>query len=78
MEGKKKSRFDLKDRFLYFDNRLCIPRSSVRLKIINDIRGNGLGGHFGRDKTTRQVEIRFFWPQLKKEVAKLVRDDRVS
>lgn len=31
--GKKDSRFNLQEGFLFFDNRPCIPRSSIRLKL---------------------------------------------
>lgn len=48
----------------------CIARSSLRLQSIKEIHdGGGLGGHFGRDKTTQQIEQRYHWPQLRKEVA---------
>jgi hypothetical protein len=31
-----------------------------------------LAGHFGRDKTIEEVERQFYWPSLKKDVAKIV------
>lgn len=74
---EKKSRFDIQEGFLFFDDRLCIPRSSIRLKLISEIHGNGLGGHFGRDKTILQLEARYFWPQLKKEAAKFVQQCQI-
>lgn len=37
------------DGFLFFDNCLCIPQSSLRLQLIHEMHGNGLGGHFGRE-----------------------------
>ena len=32
----------------------------------------GLAGHFGRDKTIEEVECQFYWPGLKRGVAKIV------
>ena len=36
----------------------------------------GLAGHFGQNKTIEVVEHRFYWPNLKKDVAKIVRQCR--
>ena len=35
-----------------------------------------MGGHFGRDKTIALVEYRFFWPSLKKDVWKVIKQCR--
>ena len=32
----------------------------------------GLAGHFGRDKTIEKVECQFYWPGLKRGIAKIV------
>ncbi|KAK8952345.1 hypothetical protein KSP39_PZI004083 [Platanthera zijinensis] len=40
------------------------------------MHAGGAAGHFGRDKTTTLVEDRFFWPSLKKDVARVTRHCR--
>jgi len=64
--------YTLLDGFLFFKNRLCIPRTSLRKFLIWEIHAGGLAGHFGKDKTTLAVEDHFFWPSLKRDVAHIV------
>ena len=53
----------LHDGFLFEGNQLCVPDCSLREKIIQDMHGGGLRGHFGQDKTYAMIEQKFFWPK---------------
>ena len=53
-------------------NKLCIPRTSVRDFLVWEVHAGGLSGHFGRDKTIEEVERQFYWPSLKRDVAKII------
>ena len=37
-----------------------------------ELHAGGLTGHFGREKTIEAVDNLFYWPSLKKDVAKLI------
>ena len=64
--------FILRDGYLFKANKLCIPRTSVRDFLVWEVHTGGLLGHFGRDKTIEEVERQFYWPSLKRDVAKII------
>ena len=64
--------FLLQDGYLFRSRLLYIPRTSLREFLVWELHAGGLAGHFGRNKTIEAVEHRFYWPSLKRDVARLV------
>ncbi|EOY08377.1 Uncharacterized protein TCM_022739 [Theobroma cacao] len=65
--------YRLHEDYLFKGNQLCIPEGSLREQIIRELHGNGLGGHFGRDKTLAMVADRYYWPKMRRDVERLVK-----
>ncbi|RVW58957.1 Transposon Tf2-12 polyprotein [Vitis vinifera] len=78
LSGSKATRIDFQilEVYLFYKNSLCLPRTSLRDHVIWELHGGGMGGHFGRDKTIALVEDRLFWPSLKKDVWKGIKQCR--
>ena len=70
-EGNARKGSNLQDDFLFRGDQLCIPRTSLREKLMQELHSGGLGGHFGRDKTLHLRQERFYWPRAKRDVATL-------
>lgn len=51
---------------------LCILHASFQDLLVWEMHAGGSTGHLGRDKTIDLVEDRFYWPSLRKDVAKIV------
>lgn len=49
------------DGFLFKENRLCAPNSSMRELLVCEVRGGGLMGHFGVRKTLDVLHEHFFF-----------------
>lgn len=57
--------------FFFFVSRdiNCVLEGSLHLKIIHELHNEG---HVGRDKTLKLMSDQFYWPSMRKEVAKFV------
>ena len=62
----------LQEGYLFKGAKLCIPRTSIRNFLIWELHAGGLAEHFRVHKTITLMEEQFFWPSLKKDVAKVV------
>ena len=58
--------------YLFYVNRLCIPRCSLRELLIREAHCGGLMGHFGVTKTVLILQEHFYWPGLKGDVERVV------
>ena len=64
-------KFYLHDGFLFRENKLCIPHSSLRELLVREAHGGGLMGHFGIAKTLGVLHEHFFWPRMKCDVERI-------
>ena len=64
--------FLVENGYLFKVTKLCLPRASFRDLLIWEMHAGGLAEHFERDKTIALVKDRFYWPSLKKDVARIV------
>ena len=56
--------------YLFKNNRLCLPQSSLHELMIYEAHKRGLMGHFGVEKTLNILHEHFFWPKMKHDVIK--------
>ncbi|KAH9726539.1 Endonuclease [Citrus sinensis] len=69
-----RSDYHLHDKFLFKSNQLCVPDSSLRLKIIAELYNEG---HMGRDKTLALIANTYFWPTMRREIYHYVETCRI-
>ncbi|GKE03446.1 putative reverse transcriptase domain-containing protein [Tanacetum coccineum] len=74
VQSGQKPDFNIHDGFLFKGNQLCIPNTSLRLKIIKELHGEG---HVGRDRTLQLVHASYSWPTMRKEVDRYVKRCRI-
>ena len=56
------------DGYLFKENRICVPNSSMCELLVHEAHGGGLMGHFGIRKTLDVLHEHFFWPKMKRDV----------
>jgi len=61
-------KFYLMDGYLFKENRLCVPASSLRELLVREAHGCGLMGHFGVAKTLDVLHEHFYWQKMKRDV----------
>jgi hypothetical protein len=57
----------------YLEERLCIPPDgALRTRLIRECHDASVSGHLGKDKTSEQLQRRFYWKGMHEEVRKYV------
>ena len=67
----------IQDGMLFKGSQLCIPRSSMREKLIKEKHSGGMARHFGGDKTIAIFREHYIWPQMSQDVKKFVQSCQV-
>ena len=65
--------FYLNKGFLFKQNQLCIPDSSLRKLLLQESHSGALMGHFGITKTTAMLSTHYYWPKMVRDVARMVK-----
>ena len=63
--------YTLQDGLLFKNNKLCVPRCSMRGNLIQEKHNGGMAGHFRSGKTFGQLGHFYFWPRMRSEVENL-------
>ncbi|KAK1633014.1 hypothetical protein QYE76_007329 [Lolium multiflorum] len=71
--GKAWEKYHIHDGFLFRANKLCVPKSSVRLLLLQESHAGGLMGHFEREKTLLMLTDHFYWPKMRRDVDRYVK-----
>lgn len=61
--------YTLQHGFLFKGLRLCVPESSLRLKIVQELHNEG---HIGRDRTLQLATTSYFWPSMRRDIERFV------
>ncbi|PKU87297.1 ATP-dependent DNA helicase RecG [Dendrobium catenatum] len=64
--------YSISHNYLFKAGLLCIPESSWREYLIQEMHSGGLAAHAGRTKTLEQMQSRFYWPHLRRNVIRFV------
>lgn len=69
LQAGLRSEFLLHEGYIFRGSQLCLPDSSLRLKVIKELHEEG---HVGRDRTLQLVMESYFWPSLRRDVYRFV------
>lgn len=69
---KAQEKFFIADEFLYYLDRLCIPKCSIRQLLVKESHSGGLMGHFGIAKTLSILQEHLYWPNMRRDVEREV------
>jgi hypothetical protein len=64
-------KFYLMDGYLFKENILCVPTSSLHELLFREAHKDGLMSHFGVAKTMNVLHEHFYWPKLKRDVQRI-------
>ena len=69
-------KFYLMDGYLFKENRMCVPASSLRELLVRETHRHGLMGHFGVAKTwdilhEHFIACKIYWPKMKRDVQRI-------
>ena len=59
------------DGFLFRENKLCVPHSSLHELLVREAHGGGSMGHFGIAKTLDVLKEHSFWLHMKRDVERI-------
>ena len=72
-EGKTRN-FFLRDGFLFFGNRLYVPKSSgLRRHLLKEFHDSPWARHLGQHRSLALLERGFFWEKMREDVEEYVR-----
>lgn len=67
----------LQEGLLFNDNKLCIPKCSMRENLLKEKNNGSLARHFGKNKTLAQLSAYYFWPRIQVDVKRFVERCRI-
>ena len=59
------------DGYLFKENKLCVPNSSMREFLVREAHSGGLMRHFGGKKTLDTLHEHFFWQKMRRDVERI-------
>ncbi|MCO5580269.1 hypothetical protein L7F22_034135 [Adiantum nelumboides] len=77
-EAKENSRpakeYSLQGDFLYYEQRLCVPKDpTLKKAILSEAHDSPISGHPGYTKTLNAIRKSYFWPRMKGDILRYVK-----